>query len=88
MVNYDYQYFNENPYVNCENWKETSMEEMNDINQYLKLMEDAKTALYPSWTSFTKILATMKMYKFKVRNGWLDTSFTQLLKLQREILPK
>ena len=38
MVNDAYQYYNENPDVNCENDQVESMEEKNDINQYLKLI--------------------------------------------------
>ena len=64
------------------------MNEMNDINHYQKLIEDAKTPLYPGCTSFTKLLTTMKLYNLKVKNGWSNTSLTQLLKLLREMLPK
>jgi len=55
MVNDAYQYYNENPDVNCENDQVESMEEKNDINQYLKLIEDAKAPLYPGCTGFTKL---------------------------------
>ena len=87
MVNDAYQYYNENPYVNCENGQVESMEEKNDIDQQLKLIEDAKAPLYLGCTSFTKLSATVKLYNLKVRNGWFDASFTQLLKLQREMIP-
>ena len=30
----------------------------------------------------------MKLYKLKLKNGWLDTSLTQLLKLLIEMIPK
>ena len=63
------------------------MEEKNDIKQYLKLIEDAKAPLYPGCTSFTNLSATVKLYNLKVRNGRSDASFTQLLKLQREMFP-
>ena len=88
MVNDVYQCFNEHLDVNCENSQATSMEEMNDINQYKKLIDDAKTPLYPGCTSFTKLSATVQLYNLKVKNGWSDTSFTQMLKLKREMLPK
>ena len=87
MANDAYQYYNENIDVNYENDQVESMEEKNYINQYLKLIEDAKAPLYPGCTSFTKLSATMKVYNIKVRNGWFDAIFTQLLKLQIEILP-
>ena len=62
--------------MNCENDQVESMEEKNYINQYLKLIEDAKEPLYPGCTSFTKLLATVKSYNLKVINGWSDASFT------------
>ena len=34
MVNDVYQYFNENPYVNCDNGQAASMDEINDIKHY------------------------------------------------------
>ena len=34
LVNDIYQYFNENPYVNCDKGQAASMDEMNDINHY------------------------------------------------------
>ena len=43
--------------------------------------------MYLGCTSFTKLSATTKLYNLKVRNGWSDASFNQLLKLQREMLP-
>ena len=61
MVNDAYQYYNENPDVNCENDQVESMEEKNDINQYLKLIKDAKAPFYPSFTSFTKLSTTVKL---------------------------
>jgi hypothetical protein len=88
MVNDVYECFNENLDVNCKNGQVASMDEMNDINQYQKLIEDARKPLYPGCTSFTKLLATVKLYNLKVKNGWSDTSLTQVLKLLREILPK
>ena len=51
MVNDAYQYFNENTDVNCANDQVESMEEKNDIYQYLKLIEYAKAPLYPGCTS-------------------------------------
>ena len=88
MVNDVYQYFNENPYVNCENGQAILVDEMNDINHYHKLIEDAKAPLYLGCNSFTKLLVTVKLYNLKVKSGWFDTSSTQFLKLLREMLPK
>ena len=88
IVNDVYQYFNENPNVNCHNGQAISMDEVNVINHYQKLIEDSKISLYPCCNSFTKLLATMKFYNLKVKNGWNNTSLTQFLKLLREMLPK
>jgi hypothetical protein len=63
-----YQYFNENSDVNCDNRQATSMDEMNYINNYQKLFEDAKTPLYPSFTSISKLSTTVKLYNLKVKN--------------------
>ena len=74
--------------MNCENGQVVLIiGRKNDINQYLKLIEYAKEELYPGSTSFTKLSAIVKLYNLKVRNGWSDACFTQLLKLQREMLP-
>jgi len=43
MVNDVYECFNENPDVNSKNGQATSMDEMNKVNQYQKLIDDAKT---------------------------------------------
>ena len=69
MVNDVYQYFNKNLDVNCDNGQATSIDEMNDIDHYQKLIEDVRTLLYQGCTSFTKISSTMKLYNLKVKNG-------------------
>ena len=76
MVNDVYQYFNKNLDVNCDNGQATSIDEMNDIDHYQKLIEDVRTLLYQGCTSFTKISSTMKLYNLKVKNGWSNTSLT------------
>ena len=64
------------------------MEEMNDINHYHNILEDAKTPLYLGCTSFTNLSTTVRLCNLKVKNGWFVTSLTPLLKLLREMLPK
>jgi hypothetical protein len=76
MVNDVYECYNENPDVNCKNGQVASMDEMNDINQYRKLIEDVRKPLYPGCTSFSNLLAIVKLYNLKVKNGWYDTSLT------------
>ena len=46
ILNNVYQHFNENLDVNCENGQATSMNEMNDINHYHKLIKESKAPLY------------------------------------------
>lgn len=53
-----------------------------------KLIEDAKRPLYPGCVDFTKLSATVEFYNLNVKNRWSDTSFDQMLKLQKDVLPK
>jgi len=53
-----------------------------------RLTMDAKTPLYNGCTSFTKLLAVLKLFNLKARNGWTDKSFTELLSLLKEMLPQ
>lgn len=53
-----------------------------------KLVDDSKKILY-SWCSdqFTKLSTTMKLCKLKVKKGWSEKSFRELLRLLGDILP-
>ncbi|XP_074356133.1 uncharacterized protein LOC141695821 [Apium graveolens] len=52
------------------------------------LVRDSKKLLYPGCNNeYTRLSTTLKLCKMKVKNGWTDRSFTELLKLLRDILP-
>ncbi|WVY91473.1 hypothetical protein V8G54_036987 [Vigna mungo] len=64
-------------------------EDMRDCPQMFdRLTIDAKTPLYNGCTSFTRLSAVLKLFNLKARNGWSDTSFTELLSLIKYMLPK
>jgi len=52
------------------------------------LKDDSKTPLYPDCLSFTHFSTILKLINIKSRNGWTDKSFTKLLELLHEMLPK
>ncbi|XP_057775556.1 uncharacterized protein LOC130994528 [Salvia miltiorrhiza] len=52
------------------------------------LLEDAERDLYNGCTNFTKLSATIKLYNLKAKYGWSDTSFKDLLKLLKDMLPE
>ncbi|KAL8112941.1 hypothetical protein AgCh_020310 [Apium graveolens] len=51
------------------------------------LVDDSKKLLYPGCTRFTRLSTTLKLCKLKVKNGWSDKSFTEILKLLSKMLP-
>jgi hypothetical protein len=61
---------------------------LNEVNEYRKLIEDAKMPLYPGCVDFTKLSTTMEYYNLKVNSGWSDRSFGQMLKLHKNTLPR
>ena len=53
------------------------------------LGNDSKKPLYPGCSDhFSKLSTTLRLCKLKVKNGWSDKSFTELLKLLGDILPR
>ena len=54
---------------------------------FQKLLEDAEKPLYPGCSNFKKLSALVKLYNLKVKSGWSDKSFSELLKLLGEMLP-
>ena len=54
---------------------------------FQKLLEDVEKPLYPGYSNFKKLSALVKLYNLKVKSGWSDKSFSELLKLLREMLP-
>ena len=64
-------------------------EDLHDCPEmFEKLKSDSEEPLYKGCTKFTKLSVTLKLYKLKAGNGWSDKSFTELLELLNEILPK
>ncbi|KAL4010606.1 hypothetical protein IC575_030108 [Cucumis melo] len=58
-----------------------------DPNGFEKLLIDAEKLLYKGCKKYTKLSTPVKLYNLKVRYGWSDTSFSELLKTLKEILP-
>ena len=52
------------------------------------MFDDAKKPLFPSCKRFTKLLALVRLYNLKVRFGWNDASFSELLTTISEFLPE
>ncbi|KAA0046966.1 putative polyprotein [Cucumis melo var. makuwa] len=52
------------------------------------MFDDAKKPLFPSCKRFTKLLALVRLYNLKVRFGWSDASFSELLTTISEFLPE
>jgi len=55
---------------------------------YEKLQTDSKMPLYLGCTTFTRLLAVLSLVNLKARFGWSDKSFTELLVLLKNMLPK
>ncbi|KAK7244185.1 hypothetical protein RIF29_39003 [Crotalaria pallida] len=53
-----------------------------------RLTSDAEQPLYNGCTDYTRLSTVLKLYKLKSSNGWSDKSFTDLLKLLKDMLPK
>jgi len=49
---------------------------------------DAETPLYVGSTKFTQLSAVLRLVDLKAINGWTGKSFTELLVLLNEMLPK
>jgi len=54
---------------------------------YDSLKDDLFTELYRGCSTFSR-LSTILRFNIKVRNGWTDKSFTELLELFHQILPE
>ena len=82
----------ERPTFHGEEFEEMSKAVEDDLNDcpqmFEKLITDAETPLYSGCTEFTKLLAVIKLYNLKTCHGWTDKSFTELLALLKEMLPK
>ncbi|KAL0560574.1 hypothetical protein IC582_000983 [Cucumis melo] len=57
-----------------------------DPSGFEKLLNDVEKPLYKGCTKFTKLSTLVKLYNLKVRHGWSNTSFSELLKALKDIL--
>ena len=55
--------------------------------KFKELLEDTETPLYEGSPKFTKLSAVVTLFNLKAKGGWSDTSFTNLLKVLREMFP-
>ena len=55
---------------------------------FQKLIEDAHKPLYKGCKKFTKLLALVNLFNLKANSGWTDTSFSKMMALFTEMLPK
>ncbi|XP_074305807.1 uncharacterized protein LOC141641029 [Silene latifolia] len=52
------------------------------------LVSDSKKPLFPGCSKYSRLTAVLKLYTLKAGNGWSDKSFTALLELLSDMLPK
>ncbi|CAM8937523.1 unnamed protein product [Rhodiola kirilowii] len=50
------------------------------------LRNDSELPLYKGCSKYTRLSATLKLFNLKVKNGWSDISFTELLTLVKDML--
>ena len=55
---------------------------------YDNIESDSKTPLYSGCTNFTRLSAVLALVNLKARFGWSDKSFSELLVLLKNMLPK
>ena len=60
----------------------------NASNTFDTMFNDAKKPLYPRCKKFTKLSALVRLYNLKVRYGWSNTSFSELLSIISDLLPE
>ena len=56
--------------------------------EFTQLLEDGETPLYPGCTKYTKLSATVVLFKHKAVNGITDKAFTELLQVLHDMLPQ
>ncbi|KAJ9680262.1 hypothetical protein PVL29_019544 [Vitis rotundifolia] len=59
-----------------------------ETNKFYNLLREAKHELYPGCKKFTKLYFIIRLFHIKCLNGWNNKSFTMLLELLKETLPK
>ncbi|KAL0556379.1 hypothetical protein IC582_004892 [Cucumis melo] len=85
---FDTHMYEENDVGSINEMIEVAYEEYSkDPNEFEKLLNDVEKPLYEGCKKFTKLSTLVKLYNLKVRYGWSDISFLELLKTLKEILP-
>ncbi|KAL0540929.1 hypothetical protein IC582_020954 [Cucumis melo] len=80
--------YEENDVGNIKEMVEISHEQYSkDPSGFEKLLSDAEKSLYEGYKKFTKLSTLVKLYNLKVRHGWSNISFSELLKALKDILP-
>ncbi|KAA0040584.1 putative TNP2-like transposon protein [Cucumis melo var. makuwa] len=80
--------YEENDVGNIKEMVEIAHEQYSkDPSGFEKLLNDAEKPLYEGCKKFTKLSTLVKLYNLKVRHGWSNISFSELLKALKDILP-
>ncbi|GAU42940.1 hypothetical protein TSUD_135320 [Trifolium subterraneum] len=58
------------------------------LGMFDRLVSDSEKPLYDGCTKFTRLSAVLKLFNLKIRNGWSDKSFTDLLTLLKDMFPE
>jgi len=59
-----------------------------EAHGYGSMSSDAETSLYPGSTNFTRLSMVLRLMNLKAINRWNGKSFTELLQLLKDGLPK
>ena len=59
-----------------------------NANKFYNLLRESEHELYPGCKKFTKLSFIIRLFHMKCLNGWSNKSFTMLLELLKETLPK
>ncbi|KAA0040432.1 transposase [Cucumis melo var. makuwa] len=79
--------YEENDVGNIKEMVEIAHEQYSkDPSGFEKLLNDAEKSLYEGCKKFTKLSTLVKLYNLKVRHGWSNISFSELLKALKDIL--
>ncbi|KAL2340914.1 hypothetical protein Fmac_008854 [Flemingia macrophylla] len=68
--------------------RDVDPENLMQAHIYDTLCSDAAKPLYPNCNKFSRLSATLKLFNLKARNRWTNKSFTELLDLLKDMLPK
>ncbi|KAA0059909.1 uncharacterized protein E6C27_scaffold108G002120 [Cucumis melo var. makuwa] len=80
--------YEENDVGNIKEMVEIAHEQYSkDPSGFEKLLNDDEKPLYEGCKQFTKLSTLGKLYNLKVRHGWSNINFSELLKALKDILP-